>query len=545
MSSSSKKKLRSAAEATKMTERQLQEQKEAKQLKLYTGLFVAVLAVMVVFAAYVGINSAISSSGSRERGTVALTLGEHEISNAELNFYYFDAVNQFYSTYGSMASLFGLDLTKPLNEQYVSGSSETTWADDFLETAKTSAQTVLSLNLEAEKAGFTLSAEELAEIDAAMEDMAHHAKEYGFSSTKDYIKAIYGNGASEELLREYYKDTATANAYQIHYASSLSYTDEDLRAGEADKAQEYNAYSYNVYSVVVDNFLAHEESEDGTTSHDHSAEDRSAAEAEAELVAKALAEGGYTTAEEFDAAIAALPMNAENESAASTQYEDTQYDYVTSIIREWVSSSDRKAGDMTYIPNTSTNDDGTTSISSFYVVLFGSVNDNTFGLDNVRHILVSFEGGTTDDYGTVTYSDDEKAAALAKAEELLSTWQSGDATEESFIELAKAESDDTGSAADGGLISDITPESNLVENFLNWSIDETRKVGDTGIVESTYGYHVMFYSSESQQTYRDYMIENDMRSEDVDAWMEQLLEALPITVLDTSYIQMDLVLSSN
>ena len=93
MSASSKKKLRNAEQAEKLTEKQLAEQKEAKKLKLYTTLAVVILAALVLFAAYVGISRTISNSGIRERNTVALTIGDKEISNAELNYYFIDAVN--------------------------------------------------------------------------------------------------------------------------------------------------------------------------------------------------------------------------------------------------------------------------------------------------------------------------------------------------------------------------------------------------------------------------------------------------------------------
>ena len=50
MSASSKKKLRNAEQAEKLTEKQLAEQKEAKKLKLYTTLAVVILAALVLFA---------------------------------------------------------------------------------------------------------------------------------------------------------------------------------------------------------------------------------------------------------------------------------------------------------------------------------------------------------------------------------------------------------------------------------------------------------------------------------------------------------------
>ena len=97
MSASSKKKLRNEQEAVKLTERQLAEQKEAKKLKLYTAAFVVVLVLLLVIAVTVGITQTISNSGVREKKTVAMTIGDHEISNAELNYYYMSTVNSFYS----------------------------------------------------------------------------------------------------------------------------------------------------------------------------------------------------------------------------------------------------------------------------------------------------------------------------------------------------------------------------------------------------------------------------------------------------------------
>ena len=67
-----------------------------------------VLVVLVLVAAFVGINRAVSNSGSREKKTVALTLGDTTLSNAELSYYFIDTVNNFYSQNGTYAALYGL-----------------------------------------------------------------------------------------------------------------------------------------------------------------------------------------------------------------------------------------------------------------------------------------------------------------------------------------------------------------------------------------------------------------------------------------------------
>lgn len=548
MSASSKKKLRNAQEAEKMTEKQQKEQKEAKKLKIYTTIFVVVLVLMIVFAAYTAISKAVSHSGIFERSTVAVTINDHEISNAELNYFFIDAVNNFYSNYGSYASLFGLDVTKPLDEQVTDEEAGTTWADDFLESAIENAKAVYAMVDEANAQGYTLSDEQLAYVDNNMSTMELYAAYYGYNSVDDYVKALYGNGATEESLRSYFELTYLAQCYQNDYVASLTYDDAAIEAESTANYSQYCNYTYNYYYVNTSSFLeGGTTDEDGTTTY--SDEEKATAVAAAEEAAKALAEGEYENVEAFDAAIAAMPINADAETpVTSTAREDYAYSSITSTYLDWVTDPARAAGDTTYIASTSTStdDDGneTTTVNGYYVLFFGSANDNEYPLVNVRHILVGFEGGTTDSTtGVTTYSDEEKAAAKATAEELLAAWENGDATEESFAALANEKSTDTGSNTNGGLYEDVYP-GEMVTNFNDWCFAEGRKAGDTGIVESDYGYHVMYYSSDSETTYRDYLITDALLDADADAWYHGVVESAAVTEKTIKYISTDLVLSN-
>jgi len=114
---------------------------------------------------------------------------------------------------------------------------------------------------------------------------------------------------------------------------------------------------------------------------------------------------------------------------------------------------------------------------------------------NVRHILLQPEGGTQDEETEKTvYTDEAWADCLKAAEDLLAKWKAGDATEESFAALANEHSADGGSNTTGGLYTGITRDSSFVENFLKWSVDESRKIGDTGIVQTEFGYHIMYFA---------------------------------------------------
>ncbi len=547
MSASNKKKLRHEQDAAKLTDKQLAAQKEEKQTRLYTIGFVAVLAVLLVVAVVVGVNQTITNSGIREKNTVALTVGDHEISNAEMNYFYMDTVNNFYSQYGSMATMFGLDPTKPLNEQVVDESTGLTWADDFLNSAKSNAQSIYALTDAAEAAGFSLPEKDALEIEYQLMNLDTYATLYGYADADAYLKAMYGNGADKESFEAYNMRSALASAYYNEYANSLTYEDADLRAAEAENPAAYSSFTFNNYYLTTSKFLT-----GGTTDADgnttYSDEEKAAAVKAAEEAAKSLISEEIASVADLNAAIAALTIN-EGTEAASTASVNTLYANVNTTYADWLADKSRTEGDKAYFANTTTTtaEDGTetTTVNGYYVVYFLSANDNTFPLANVRHILMApahnHEDGETHAEGE-TYSAEEMAAAKSAAEEILAEWKSGDATEDSFAELANAKSAD-GDGTTGGLYENVYP-GQMVANFNDWCFDEARKPGDTGIVESTYGYHVMYYVGDSEQSYRDYQIENELRNADVSSWYTETIEAAAITEGNTQYIRTDLVLGS-
>ena len=127
---------------------------------------------------------------------------------------------------------------------------------------------------------------------------------------------------------------------------------------------------------------------------------------------------------------------------------------------------------------------------------------------DVRHILISPE--TVDDVLDAAGNVDETATANAKAaameaarteaESLYADWQAGEATEDSFGDLAYYNSDDPGSYSNGGLYEDVYP-GEMVQAFNDWCFDPARQPGDTGIVETDYGYHIMYFVAYGETSY--------------------------------------------
>ena len=553
MSASSKKKLRKEQNAAVLTEKQIAAKKEEKKLKIYTASFWIVVVLCVCLVAGMALRNPVVSV--TRKVTNAAVVGDHKLNAVELNYFYIDAINNYCNQYSSYLSYF-LDTSKPISEQMYDEESKTTWADAFLDMALDSAKNNYALYDAAVAAGHELTEEEQANFDANFEQLKTMAKSYGYPTAGGYLKAMYGTGASMSSYKDYFKVTYLASSYYNAYTEQLKADIEegDLREFEADKKYEYNSYTYASFYLNVDKYK-----EGGTKDEDgnvtYTDEEIAKAEAALKAAAEGLAVAENNTVETLNAAIAAMEKAAATTEATSdeaakystcTENKDVLYSKVNASVQEWIRDEARAEGDIAALPYTTTSTvDGkeVESLKGYYVVIFQGSNDNTYALKDVRHILIGYEGGTKDDNGNTTYSDEEKNAAKTKAEAILKEWTEGDATEESFAALATEKTTDPGSKETGGLYEGVYP-GQMVTAFNDWCFEEGRKVGDTGIVQTDYGYHVMYFSGDNETSYRDYMITNELLETQITEWQEALNEAMTVTEKNTKHIDRDMVLSN-
>ena len=552
MSASDKKKLRKEQAADFLSEKQKQEQAEAKKLKIYTiGFITAMVLVVCITLGVLGVR-AVNQSGVFQKNTIAATIGDQELNSVELSYYYNDAINEFYNEWyeqytsytDTYLEIMGLDTSKPLNTQVYDKESGQTWAEYFIDTAIANAKSDFTLYNKANEEGFKLPEDEQKSLDNMLTNLETYAKLYGYKNAKQYLSAVYGFGSDAESYKQYSERSAIATAYYNAHQDGLTYDDAAIREYEKDKVTKYNSYTYT-YS-----YLSYTDFREGGTKDDkgnttYSDAENEAARAALKTAAELLATA--TSVDDLKAMIESVKIN-ENSDLAVNEEKSVLHSALNTSLADWLAADERKEGDITAIANTSTtkDEDGneTTVTNGYYVTIFHSKADNTDKMSNVRHLLVEFEGGTEDEEtGDTVYSDEEKAAAKTKADAFLKQWQEGDATEESFIELVKKNSDDS-SAAEGGLFEDIHPDSEYVPTFLEWSISADRKAGDTGVIESPYGYHVMYYVGDDEMSYRDYMITSEMRTADQEEWYNGLLDTVTTKVGDTSKMDLDQVLSA-
>lgn len=130
-----------------------------------------------------------------------------------------------------------------------------------------------------------------------------------------------------------------------------------------------------------------------------------------------------------------------------------------------------------------------------------------YNMVNVRHILV----------------DDEE-----EAKRILEEIVKSDDVEKAFSDAAKQYTTDPGSKETGGLYENVY-KGQMVEEFENWCFEANRMVGDTGIVKTSYGYHIMYMSSFGESYFRS-VADEQLRNDAFDKKYSEWLVLYPITV---------------
>lgn len=102
---------------------------------------------------------------------------------------------------------------------------------------------------------------------------------------------------------------------------------------------------------------------------------------------------------------------------------------------------------------------------------------------DIRHILLT---GTSED-----------------AQKMLKDWQNGYfVTEATFAELARQNSEDEGSCINGGSYVNIS-KGQLVEELDAWCFDSERKAGDTTVITTAQGNHILYFCGSTPAGYAE------------------------------------------
>lgn len=412
------------------------------------------------------------------------------------NYYFANTYNNLMSTQQTYEQ-YGLDLAEnnldvdfdiPLSKQTTTNEDDevVTWLEYLNEQVLEGIKTTYAYYNEAVAANGgeepEITEEQQTQIDDTLSEYESNANTYGYTLSAYLVQAM-GKGVTEEVFRRESKISYIAQNYQSEMSENVSeteYTDADFEEYRDANISDFEAVSVRIFEAGTEddavafkgalradgsNFsdLAVQYSDDTAFNSEYYDQDEATTKRYA--TRQVLQNGGY--------AIATAEEHTHEEGEEHSEDEELSYPGL-----DWLFSADRAAGDIYQY-----------STTVVYVLEPVSVPEAESA--NVRHILVAPE--TDDDSTDATSASAEQwSAAYEKAEDIVSQYESGERTEASFEALVADNTDDTGSASTGGLYESVVP-GQMVDAFEAWSLDPARRAGDIDIVQTEYGYHIMYF----------------------------------------------------
>ena len=409
--------------------------------------------VTLVLSLIVGTIGFVNFKKDERVSSVYKTIYGHNVTAGEYQVFYGLFVSDFIDTYAMYLENWGLDVNKDFSlQQY---NDNYTWEEIFIEQTEKQIANFVVLNDDIKKTNTKIDSKE--ETDALIDVFKQNAEGRGMEYM-DYIHKIFGPDVTEKDL-----NNALKYQYDAYKYANILYdkfydapTDKDLIKLYTEYPATFDKVTYRIFEIDA------EDEQDVL----------SAITDEASFIEKAKE---YTDKDTLYTDVGTQDLNN------------------IEVIISWLYDEERKEGDYAVL------DDGTTHYAIYFI-------DRKLCEDKTvdfRHIF----------FNTYGADEEEKNELLTKANAVYKLMgEEADYSEDSFSSFALIYSHDTTTAMRGGLLEGVRNGS--VDKELNdWLFDENRKYGDITIIETSLGYHIVFYVGENEvywkKTAREYLAEKD------------------------------------
>lgn len=444
---------------------------------------IAIVLVVAIIAATAFFS--LLNSGSLNASLTAVTVDNHTVSPGLLNYFYSEARQQMMSEMGSLYSMVFSSET-PLSQQPFVNESYASWGDYVLDVAIKNATEMFRLCDDAEKNGFTLSEETRATIDDEIATVEAMVMYYGYGSADAYIASTFGAGSNLDNYREYLTLRLTAGEYVSSKLDSMQYSADEIDTYYTENKDDYYAVSYQQFSITP-NML-----DEGATAED------------CEAAAKEMAEAVVDTANFNELAKGFVEEDSQKyyDSGAITYRREYTMAEADAECRDWLFADERQPGDTTVIPYETEEESGA------HVLHFVEKSDLNYNVVNFHQIVID----------TTSTNEEILAVAEEEAQAILDQYLEGEEqTEEAFLALINSQTEKSTYTG----TYENTPHGALENEYDQWLFSADRKPGDTAVVKSEMGYHVMYFSG-TGDTYYNYSVTEDMREGDYNEWLSAI-----------------------
>ena len=422
------------------------------------------------------------------------------------------------------SSSIDVDFDKPFSKQTTTDDDgETiTWLEYVKQEALDSIEETYTFYNEAVKANDgvepAITTTQASQLESTIEEYKDAAESYGYTLS-GYFVQIFGKGVTENVFRREAVRSYIAENYQSSISNetaTVEHTEEEYAAYKDENIADFQSVNIRVFEADSEENAAAFKNElkaDGSNFTELAVKYSSGS-----------SDKSYYADETASTMLYATKASLKNMNYGIAAADDANADEKTYSGLDWLFDADRKTGDLNQF-----------STTVVYVLTPAELSDiNTV---NVRHILISPVEETSE---AASATDAQWTAALEKANNLLDEFNKGDKSAESFASLAEANSADTGSSSNGGLYEKVYP-GQMVLPFNNWCFADDRAAGNTGIVRSQYGYHIMYFDGATETPVWRVNAENMLASEESKTKAEQLEESYTAKVnwFGSRYFEID------
>lgn len=446
----------------KVQKRKEAEAKEKRQKQLDRLIGILLAAVIVIAIAAIPVSKYMASHSTY------ITVGGHNITKVEYDYYLNLCTTQYQNNYGSYFSYLGLDLTGDLSKQQYSDTM--TWQDYFDRMTVDMIQQNKSLVDAAEEAGFTYDAS--AQYEAFKDTVKESALSAGVSTGR-YYREAFGRYATASNLKPYVEEGYVAEAYYDEVSDAKAPSEAEIQAYYEEHKNTYDSIRYLITEITAE-------------------------VPEAETVTNA--DGTTGTVEPDEAEVTAALEAAKAEAETALEVIDTEGTETVSlnseisykVYKDWLFDEARAEGDTTIVEDT----------------------------DNNKYYVLKFEERYLDD--DVTSNLRVVMSSTVSCEDMLAELEEAGNTEEAFIALVEKYSEDAYSNTNGGLYEELSA-SYLEDEMSQWLNEAGRKAGDIFSytdIEAGANY-VLYYVSEGRPSW-EVSIESTLVQSTMNAYVEEL-----------------------
>ena len=285
--------------------------------------------------------------------TVVATIGEHTLTNSQLQVYYWMEVQNFLNTYGNYVAYFGMDHTQPLDTQRCTYDENLTWQQFFLDTALVNWNQVQAMNLMAKENGLTISDEDQAYLEGLDAYLEQTAAGFGIS-VDELMTGNFGPGADKEGYRYFQDLYLNGLPYYETESAKMVPTQEDLETYFAEHEDQYAESGVTRDGKFVDVRHILVKVAGGTTGEDgsvtYSDQEWKTCEEAAQAILDAWLAGDKT--EESFAALAAEKTEDPGSQATGGLYEQVYEGQMVPEFNDWCFDASRQYGDYGLVKTT-------------------------------------------------------------------------------------------------------------------------------------------------------------------------------------------------